>query len=121
MYNRAFLIGRLTRDPETRITVSGITVTRFTIAVDRFRKKDGESVTDFLRIVCWRRLAEIVAQYCKKGRLVAVDGPLQIDHYEKEGLQKESAEIIADNVQMLDRGHDDSPSSSSATQQEVEA
>jgi len=116
MYNRAVLIGRLTRDPETRVTTSGITVTRFTIAVDRFRKKDGESVTDFLRIVCWRRLAEIVSQYCKKGKLVAVEGPLQIDHYEKDGMQRESAEITADNVQMLGSRNDEANASSAAEQ-----
>ncbi|MBT3582362.1 single-stranded DNA-binding protein [Candidatus Woesearchaeota archaeon] len=104
MYNKAFLIGRLTRDPETRVTLSGITVTRFTIAIDRFRKKDGqESSTDFIRIVCWRRLAEICGEYLNKGKLVAVEGRLQVEFYEKDGEQRESAEIIADNVQMLDK------------------
>lgn len=104
MYNKAFLIGRLVRDPETRVTMSGISVTRFTIAVDRIRKKDGqEGVTDFLRIVTWRRLAEICGQYMKKGKLVAVEGRLQIDSFERDGEKRVTAEIIADNVQMLDR------------------
>ena len=103
-YNRATLIGRLTRDPEVRTTASGIVVARFTIAVDRIRRNEnGEKITDFHRIVAWRRLAEIVGQYMKKGQLVAVEGALQIDYYEREGVQKESVEVIANNIQMLDR------------------
>ncbi|MFT5170793.1 MAG: single-strand DNA-binding protein [Candidatus Marinamargulisbacteria bacterium] len=104
MYNKAFLIGRLTRDPETRVTTSGITLSRFTVAIDRFQKKDsGEKEADFIRVVTWRRLAEICGQYLKKGKLVAVEGRLQIDSYEKDGQTKTSAEIVADNVRMLDR------------------
>jgi len=104
MYNKSFLIGRLVRDPETRVTVSGITVSRFTIAVDRFKKRGEESSADFIRVVCWRRLAEICGQYLKKGKLVAVEGPLHIDSYEKDGVERESVEVVADNVQMLDWG-----------------
>ena len=108
MYNKAFLIGRLVRDPETRVTMSGITLTRFTIAIDRFSRKEGEEkAADFIRVVTWRRLAEICAQYMKKGKLVAVEGRLQLDTYEKDGETKESAEIVADNVRMLDRAHQD--------------
>ena len=103
MYNKAFLIGRLVRDPESRVTESGITVARFTIAVDRIRGKGQEPVTDFIRVVTWRRLAEICAQYVKKGKLVAVEGRLQLSYYEKEGTQMQSAEIVADNLQMLDK------------------
>lgn len=109
MYNKAFLIGRLVRDPETRVTVSGITVSRFTIAVDRIKRRDRsaeEATADFIRVVCWRRLAEISGQYLKKGKLVAIEGALQIDSYERDGISRESAEIIADNLQMLDRGND---------------
>tara|TARA_B100001113_G_C21073532_1_gene606622 strand:+ start:927 stop:1307 length:381 start_codon:yes stop_codon:yes gene_type:complete len=103
-YNRATLIGRLTRDPEVRTTASGIVVARFTVAVDRVRRNEnGDKITDFHRIVAWRRLAEIVGQYMKKGQLVAVEGALQIDYYEREGVQKESVEVIANNIQMLDR------------------
>ena len=104
MYNKVFLIGRLVRDPEMRVTLSGVTVTRFTIAVDRIRRKDGQDgVTDFLRIVTWRRLAEIAGQYLKKGKLVGIEGRLQIDTFEKDGEKRTSADIVADNVQMLDR------------------
>ncbi len=110
MLNKAFLIGRLVRDPETRMTSSGITVTRFTIAVDRtYKNENGEKTTDFLRVVAWRRLAEICAQYLKKGKLVAVEGRLQLSFYEKDGQRRQSAEVMADNVQMLDKVGSNAP------------
>lgn len=86
-----------------RVTMSGVTVTRFTIAVDRFRRGE-DKVTDFIRVVAWRRLAEICGEYLKKGKLVAIEGRLQLDEYERDGQTRKSAEVIADNVQMLDRG-----------------
>lgn len=105
MLNKVFLIGRLVRDPEMRVTTSGISVTQFTIAVDRIRRKDqSEKSADFIRIVTWRRLAEICGEYLKKGKLVAVEGRLQYDSYEKNGEKVITADVIADQVQMLDRG-----------------
>ena len=108
MLNYVCLIGRLVRDPEYRLTSSGIPVVRFTMAVDKFKRKDSqeENTADFIRIVAWRRLAEICNQFLKKGKLVAIDGRLQIDSYEKDGIQKTSAEVVADNMQMLDRVSD---------------
>ena len=105
MYNRVVLIGRLTKDPEYRLTPSGVPVAKFTIAVDRFRKRDGqqENNADFIRIVTWRRLAEICHQYLKKGRLVAIEGRLQTDSYEKDGEKRYVTDVIADNMQMLER------------------
>lgn len=105
MYNKAVLIGRLVRDPDMRVTLSGVTVTRFSIAVDRIRSREGkDGVTDFIRVVAWRRLAEICGEYLKKGKLVAVEGRLQFSSFEKDGDKVVSAEVIADNLQMLDRG-----------------
>ena len=105
MLNKVFLIGRLVRDPEMRVTTSGIAVTQFTIAVDRIRRKDqAEKSADFIRIVTWRRLAEICGEYLKKGKLVAVEGRLQYDSYEKNGEKVITADVVADQVQMLDRG-----------------
>ena len=101
--NKVFIIGRLVRDPEFRLTPSGIALCRFTIAVDRFPKQENQSA-DFIRIVAWRRLAEICNEYLKKGKLIAIDGRLQIDTYEKDGQTRISAEITADGMQMLDRG-----------------
>lgn len=100
--NKAFLIGRLARDPEFRMTPSGIALCRFTIAVDRIPKSEN-ATADFIRVVTWRRLAEICNQYLKKGKLIAIEGRLQLDSYEKDGERRYSTEIVADNMQMLDR------------------
>lgn len=104
MINRIVLIGRLTADPELRQTPNGVSVTTFTLAVDRsFTKQNGEKETDFIRIVTWRGLAENCANYLKKGRLAAVDGRLQIRSYEnKEGRRMTIAEVVADNVRFLE-------------------
>ena len=82
MYNKVFLIGRLTKDPDSRVTASGIPLARFTVAIDRPGGRDNK-VTDFINIVCWRRTAEIAGQYLKKGKLVSIEGSLRIDTYEK--------------------------------------
>ena len=103
--NKAFLIGRLARDPEFRMTPSGIALCRFTIAVDRIPKSEN-ATADFIRVVTWRRLAEICNQYLKKGKLIAIEGRLQLDSYEKDGERRYSTEIVADNMQMLDRQSD---------------
>lgn len=106
MYNKVFLIGNLTRDPELRYTTSGIPVARFAVAVNRFRRKDaGEENNqdvDFINIVAWRRLAEICGEYLKKGRPVAIEGRLQIRSFKgKTGEMVTMTEVVADNMQML--------------------
>ncbi|MBI60394.1 single-stranded DNA-binding protein [bacterium] len=106
MFNKAVLIGRLVKDPDSRVTSSGISLARFTIAIDRIGGSAENKVTDFINIVAWRRLAEIATQYLKKGKLVAIEGSLRIDQYEKDGHNREWVEVIADNFQMLDRSTD---------------
>jgi single-strand DNA-binding protein len=111
MYNKAFLIGNLTRDPEVRYTTSGIAVARFGIAVNRYTSKaagssDAGNDVDFINIVAWRKLAEICKNYLKKGQPVAIEGSLQIRKYEKDGQQKVFAEVVAENMQMLGRKQD---------------
>ena len=105
MLNRIILIGRLTRDPELRYVPSGQPVASFTLAVDRpFVNQQGERATDFIDIVAWRRLAEQVTQHLAKGRLVAVEGRLQIRSYEtQDGQKRKVAEVVADAVRFLDR------------------
>jgi single-strand DNA-binding protein len=105
MYNRVILIGRLTRDPELRYVPSGAPVVSFTLAVDRpFRDQQGNRETDFIDIVAWRKLAEQVSQYVTKGRLVAVEGRLQIRSYEtQDGQKRKVAEVVADGIRFLDR------------------
>lgn len=101
MYNKVFLIGNLTRDPELRCTPSGIPVVRFTVAVNRPSAKGEANEVDFINVVAWRRLAEICGEYLKKGRPVSIEGRLQIRSYEKDGEKRTISEVIADGMQML--------------------
>ncbi len=102
--NKVILIGRLVRDPELRYTANGVAVTKFAIAVDRpFTNQQGERETDFIDIVVWRKQAETVANYLNKGRLVAVDGRLQVRSYEtQDGQRRRVWEVVADSVRFLD-------------------
>ena len=102
--NRVGLIGRLVRDPEKK-NIGDYTKATFTMAVDRpFVNRDGKKEADFIDIVSWRKLAEVVAKNLSKGRLVAVEGRLQISSYEdRKGIRRKVAEIIADNVEFLDK------------------
>lgn len=107
MLNRIILIGRLTRDPELRYTPStNKALATFTIAVDRqFQQADKkEKEADFIRIVCWGKLAELCKEHLGKGRLVAVDGRLQIRSWDSpQGERKSMAEVNAETVKFLDR------------------
>ena len=106
MINKIVLIGRLAQDPELRYTQGdGVAVVNFTIAVNRpFANQKGEREADFIRIVAWRKQAETCATYLAKGRLVAVEGRLQIRSYEdKEGNKRSIAEVVANSVQFLER------------------
>ncbi len=108
--NRIILIGRLVRDVELRYTRSGLAVGNFTLAVDRpFTTQDGERETDFIDIVVWRKQAENCANFLGKGRLVAVEGRLQIRSYDDQnGIRRKAAEVVADQVRFLDRARDGS-------------
>ena len=115
MLNRIILIGRLTRDPELRFTpANGVPVAQFDIAVNRpFVNQKGEREADFIRIVTWRKLAEVCANNLTKGRLVGVDGRLQIRSYEgQDGQRRYITEVVADSVQFLDRPKSGSEDSS---------
>lgn len=103
--NKVILIGRLTADPNLRYTQNGTPVATFTLAVDKpFVGEDGKRGADFIDIVAWRKLAEVVAQNITKGRLVAVEGRLQIRSYnDQNGIRRKVAEVIANEVKFLDR------------------
>ncbi|MFW5896673.1 MAG: single-stranded DNA-binding protein [Bacillota bacterium] len=118
MLNVTVLIGRLTADPELRYTVSGTAVSNFRLAVDRpFTNREGERETDFLDIVCWRKLAETVAANLNKGRLVAVKGRIQARNWETaDGERRRTVEIVADEVRFLDWPKDRSGSSKAKSQ-----
>lgn len=104
MLNSVILIGRLTADPELRYTTNGIAASTFSLAVERpFANQEGKREADFIRIVSWRKLAEVVAQNLGKGRLVAVQGRLQVRSYDdKEGKKRSISEVVAENIRFLD-------------------
>lgn len=104
--NKAMLIGRLTRDPEARTTPQGTSVTSFSVATN-FRWKDAtgnqQDKTEYHDIVAWRKLAEICAQYLKKGAKVYIEGRLQTRSWDDQsGNKRYRTEIVADNMIMLD-------------------
>ena len=103
MLNKCVLIGRLTKDPEKRFTPNNVPVTSFTIAVDRnYKDKNGNRVTDFIHVITWNKIAELVDEYCTKGKLVAVSGSIQTRSYDdKNGIRRYVTEIVADQVEFL--------------------
>ncbi|HNY37176.1 MAG TPA: single-stranded DNA-binding protein [Petrotogaceae bacterium] len=109
-FNKVILVGRLTRDPEIRSTVSGTRVANFSLAVDRgYRKNENsDSVnTDFFRIVAFNTLADFASTYLKKGRLVLVEGSLRINKYkDKNDISRESVEVWASSVTFMESKKD---------------
>lgn len=104
MLNVVALLGRLTADPELRKTPNGVSITTFTLAVNRsYVKQGGERQTDFIDIVAWRTTAEFITKYFKKGQMMALQGSLQTRTYEdKQGNKRKAVEILADNVYFAD-------------------
>lgn len=101
--NKVIIIGRLSRDPEMRSTASGINTTMFNVAVSRnYTGSSGTREADFINCIAWRKQAENIAKYCKKGSQVAVEGRIQTRNYDaNDGSRKYITEIIADNVTFL--------------------
>jgi single-strand DNA-binding protein len=109
-YNRIILVGRLTRDPELRATPDGTSVVRFAIAVNRTVRPGAEEQVDYFDIVAFRQLADTVANYTTKGRLVLVEGKLQTRSYtDREGNRRKAYEVIADTVRFLERPREGEP------------
>ena len=117
MLNKIILIGRLTRDPELRYTTNGIAVAKLNLAVDRPHvNREREKETDFIDVVVWQKLAETCANNLGKGRLVAVDGRLQIRSYDdNQGVRRKAAEVVAENIRFLDWPKDRENQGSSST------
>lgn len=105
--NRVFLVGNLTRDPETKTMPSGSTVADMRLAVNEYYKTpDGKNKekTCFVDIVAWNRQAELCGEYLKKGSMVLIEGRLQYEEWnDKEGNKKSRLRIRADRVQFLSR------------------
>lgn len=104
MLNRVVLVGRLTKDPDLRYTPNGVAVANFTIAVNRpFSNQQGNRDADFINCVVWRRQAENLANYMKKGSMIGVDGRLQTRTFEgKDGKTVFVTEVVGDSVQFLE-------------------
>lgn len=105
MINRATLVGRLVEDVDLRYTPSGIATATFTLAVTRpFANQEGVREADFIRCVAWRKTAENLANYTKKGSMIGVDGRIQTRSYEnQEGRRVYVTEVVVDTVQFLTR------------------
>lgn len=104
MINRVVLVGRLVKDPELRYTQNGIAVCNFTLAVNRpFSNQDGKKEADFINAIAWRKQAENVANYLKKGSQAGVDGRIQTRSFDNnEGRRVFMTEVVADSVQFLE-------------------
>ena len=105
--NKVILIGRLVKDPEMRYTQSGKGVCSFVLAVDRRFSKEGQQTADFIPIVAWNKLAEIVGDNLTKGRRISVEGRMQVRNYDaQDGTKRYVTEVIADEVEFLDSKRD---------------
>jgi len=105
--NKVMLIGNLGKDPELKYTPSGVAVATFSLATsEQWKDQDGnaQEKTEWHNIVAWRKLAEIVGEYLKKGKKVYIEGKLQTRNYEKDGVKRYITEIVADQLIMLDGG-----------------
>src|SRR5262245_19059817 len=104
--NKVLLIGRLTRDPESRSTKGGTTVVSFGLAVNRTynRQESGEKVeeTCFLDCEAWGRTGETIARYMKKGRQIFLEGRLKLDAWEKDGQKHSKIRVVVENFQFID-------------------
>lgn len=100
--NKVIIVGNLTRDPEARTTQNGISVTSFTVAVQRRYKKDGEQQADFINCIAWRGTADFVAKYFQKGSKIGLSGSIQTRTYDDaNGVRKYVTEVLADDVEFV--------------------
>lgn len=103
-FNKVILGGRLTADPELKTTPSGVTVTSFTIAVNRRRGgKDGEEQADFFNVTAWRQTAEFITRYFRKASSICVIGSVQNRSWvDQQGQKRFATEIVADEAYFVD-------------------
>ena len=103
MINKVILVGRITKDPELRRTANDIPVVNFSIAVNRqYTDQSGERKADFINCVVWRRQAENMEKYVKKGMLLGIEGKIQQNQYETDQGTRTTYEVLCDNVQFLE-------------------
>jgi len=122
MLNQVVIMGRLTHDPDVRVTSNGISVVSFSLAVDRDYKTDsGDREVDFIDVTAWRATADFVGKYLAKGRMVAVTGRLQVRRWrDKDGANRRSVEVVADSVYFADSRKNEQPGQQQPQQQEYQ-
>ncbi len=115
-FNKVILVGRLTADPELKTTGSGISVTSFSIAVNRrFSKSEQTQQVDFINIVAWRQNAEFICRHFKKGRPILICGQLQTRNWtDQNGAKRVSTEVVVDEVTFVDSKSDGTPGAGGA-------
>ena len=103
MFNLAILTGRLTADPELKTTPNGVSVTSFSLAVNRNYRVGEERETDFINIVAWRQTAEFIARYFRKGDLIGIEGSIQTRKYQdKNGNNRTAFEVVVNNAHFIE-------------------
>lgn len=116
MINRVVLVGRITKDLDLKYSSTGTAILSFSIAVNRtFTNQQGEREADFPNIVCFKRQAENVANFCKRGSLVGIDGRLQTRTYDGQNGKVYVTEVVADSVQFLDSKGDNNQSNTNTS------
>ena len=101
--NKAVIAGRLTADPELKQTPSGLSVTSFSIAVDRKTAKDAEKKTDFITIVAWRQTADFIARFFSKGSAICIVGSIQTRSWkDQNGNNRYATEVVADEAYFVE-------------------
>lgn len=120
--NRVNLLGRITKDIELKETESNIKYTRFSIAVNRnYKNEDGEYDTDFFNIIAWRKTAELISEYFSKGSRIAISGKLQQNKYtDKDGAERTSVEIVAEDIDFIDKKGEKEENNVEETQEKEE-
>ena len=118
--NSTNIIGTITKDIELKETQSGVKYVRFSIAVNRnYKNEDGEYDTDFFNIVAWRKTAEFISEYFGKGKRIGISGRLQQSKFtDKDGNERTSVEIVANEVQLIEKKVKDEPSEVEETKEE---
>ena len=102
--NTVNLVGRLTKEPELKYSASGVAIVRFTIAVNRQFKKEGQPDADFINCIAWRKTAENLANFQNKGNLIGVNGRIQTGSYEgQDGKRVYTTDVLAESIQFFDK------------------
>jgi single-strand DNA-binding protein len=118
--NKVLLVGRITKDPELRATTSGQENVNFSVAVNRqFKSQTGERQADFINCVAWNQPARFIANYVKKGHLIAVEGRIQTRQYEAAEGMRYVTEVVVENVNSLQARDENQPSSYQAPTKSV--